>query len=159
MSNTQYTHLSRSNDLTILLTLDNQTIQNKQNKQIIRTYTLTFLRSVTYLRCLMHWIILLLASLFEIGFATCLGKLKTATGNQALLWFSGFSICLVLSVYLLYKATQSIPIGTAYAIWTGLGAAGIVLVGILVFKEPATFWRMFFLTSLIMSIVGLKFVS
>ena len=107
----------------------------------------------------MHWIILLLASLFEIGFATCLGKLKTASGNQTLWWFIGFSVCLVLSVYLLYKATQTIPIGTAYAIWTGLGAAGIVLVGIFVFKEPSTFWRIFFLTTLIISIVGLKFVS
>ena len=107
----------------------------------------------------MNWIILLLASLFEIGFATSLGKLKTATGNQAILWFSGFSVCLVLSVFLLYKATHSIPLGTAYAIWTGLGAAGIVLVGIFVFKEPATFWRMFFMTTLIASIVGLKLVS
>lgn len=132
---------------------------NPQPSHLSRSYALTFSRSVTYLRCPMHWIILLLASLFEIGFATCLGKLKTATGNQALLWFIGFSICLVLSVYLLYKATQSIPMGTAYAVWTGLGAAGIVLVGIFVFKEPATFWRIFFLTTLIMSIVGLKFVS
>ena len=107
----------------------------------------------------MNWIILIIASLFEIGFATCLGKLKNATGNQAVLWFGGFSVCLLLSVYLLYKATQVLPIGTAYAVWTGLGAAGIVLVGIFVFKEPATFWRMFFLTTLIMSIVGLKFVS
>ena len=134
-------------------------MSNTQNTHLSRSHALTFSRSVSYLRCLMHWIILLLASLFEIGFATCLGKLKTATGNQAMLWFTGFSVCLILSVYLLYKATQSIPIGTAYAIWTGLGAAGIVLVGIFVFKEPATFWRMFFLTSLIMSIVGLKFVS
>ena len=107
----------------------------------------------------MNWIILIIASLFEIGFATSLGKLKTATGNAALLWLGGFTICLVLSVFLLYKATQTLPVGTAYAVWTGLGAAGIVLVGIFVFKEPATFWRMFFLTTLIMSIVGLKFVS
>ncbi len=107
----------------------------------------------------MNWIILIIASIFEIGFATCLGKLKTATGNTAMMWFSGFVVCLVLSVYLLYKATQTLPVGTSYAVWTGLGAAGIVIVGIFVFKEPATFWRMFFLTTLIASIVGLKFVS
>ncbi len=107
----------------------------------------------------MNWIVLLIASLFEIGFATCLGKLKTATGDKALWWFSGFTVCLVLSVYLLYKATKTLPMGTAYAVWTGLGAAGIVIVGIFIFKEPATFWRMFFLTTLIASIVGLKFVS
>lgn len=107
----------------------------------------------------MNWIILIIASLFEIGFATCLGKLKTASGNAYLLWFAGFSICLVLSVYLLYKAIQTLPVGTAYAVWTGLGAAGIVLVGIFVFKEPVTFLRMFFMTTLIASIVGLKWVS
>jgi quaternary ammonium compound-resistance protein SugE len=107
----------------------------------------------------MNWIILIIASLFEIGFATSLGKLKTATGNAYLVWFGTFVICLVLSVYLLYKATLTLPVGTAYGIWTGLGAAGIVLVGIFVFKEPATFWRMFFLTTLIASIVGLKIVS
>jgi quaternary ammonium compound-resistance protein SugE len=60
---------------------------------------------------------------------------------------------------LLYKATQELPIGTAYAVWTGIGAVGTVLVGIVVFKEPATFWRIFFLTTLIASIIGLKFVS
>lgn len=60
---------------------------------------------------------------------------------------------------LLYKATQVLPIGTAYAVWTGVGAVGTVLVGILIFKEPATFWRIFFLSTLIASIIGLKFVS
>jgi len=60
---------------------------------------------------------------------------------------------------LLYKATQELPTGTAYDVWTGIGAVGTVLVGILVFKEPATFWRIFFLTTLIASIIGLKFVS
>src|SRR5688572_9638736 len=107
----------------------------------------------------MNWIILIIASLFEIGFATSLGKLKTATGNAYMMWFSTFAVCLILSVYLLYKATQTLPVGTAYAVWTGLGAAGIVIIGIFVFKEPATFWRMFFMTTLIASIVGLKFVS
>ena len=107
----------------------------------------------------MNWIILIIASLFEIGFATSLGKLKTASGNAYLMWLFGFLICLVLSVYLLYKATLTLPVGTAYAVWTGLGAAGIVLVGIFVFKEPATFWRGFFMSTLILSIVGLKLVS
>ena len=60
---------------------------------------------------------------------------------------------------LLVKATKELPIGTAYAVWTGIGAVGSVLVGIFIFKEPATFWRVFFLTTLILSLVGLKFVS
>jgi quaternary ammonium compound-resistance protein SugE len=59
----------------------------------------------------------------------------------------------------LYKAVQTLPIGTAYAVWTGIGAVGTVLVGILVFKEPAEFWRLFFITTLIASIVGLKLVT
>jgi quaternary ammonium compound-resistance protein SugE len=57
---------------------------------------------------------------------------------------------------LLYRATQSIPIGTAYAVWTGIGAAGTVIAGIALFKEPADGWRLFFLFSLIASIAGLK---
>jgi len=60
---------------------------------------------------------------------------------------------------LLYKATQTLPIGTAYAVWTGIGAVGTVLVGIFFFKEPADFWRLFFITTLIASIIGLKFVA
>ena len=107
----------------------------------------------------MNWVILLAASLFEIGFATCMGKLKTSSENTFWWWFSGFAICLVLSVYLLYKATQTLPLGTAYAVWTGIGAVGIVLIGIFFLKEPVAFWRLFFMTTLIGSIVGLKLVS
>ena len=62
-------------------------------------------------------------------------------------------------MFLLVKATQQIPIGTAYAVWTGIGAVGTVLVGVVIFKEPATFWRLFFITTLIASIIGLKLVS
>lgn len=107
----------------------------------------------------MYWILLLLASLFEIGFATCLGQLRYTTGTSYVMWFTGFLICLILSILLLYKATDGIALGTAYAIWTGIGAVGIALVGIYFFKEPATFWRMFFMATLIASIVGLKLVS
>ena len=60
---------------------------------------------------------------------------------------------------LLYKATQSLPMGTAYAVWTGIGAVGTAIVGIVFFKEPADFWRLFFIVTLITSIAGLKFVS
>ena len=60
---------------------------------------------------------------------------------------------------LLAKATQSLPIGNAYAVWTGVGAVGTVLLGIIIFHEPATFWRLFFIFTLIASIVGLKIVS
>lgn len=107
----------------------------------------------------MNWLLLIIAGLFEVGFATCLGKARESSGNTALLWMLGFFISLSLSMILLYKASQSIPLGTAYAVWTGIGAVGTVIVGILVFKEPVHFWRLFFLLTLIGSIVGLKFFS
>ncbi|GEP51490.1 QacE family quaternary ammonium compound efflux SMR transporter [Flavobacterium noncentrifugens] len=107
----------------------------------------------------MNWILLIIAGLFEVGFASCLGKAKETSGSESTLWMAGFFVCLSISMGLLYKATQELPIGTAYAVWTGIGAVGTVLVGILVFKEPATFWRIFFLSTLIASIIGLKFVS
>ncbi len=107
----------------------------------------------------MNWILLIIAGLFEVGFATCLGKAKETSGTIATFWMLGFFICLSISMFLLYKATQILPIGTAYAVWTGIGAVGTVMVGIFIFKEPATFWRLFFLTTLISSIIGLKFVT
>jgi len=107
----------------------------------------------------MNWILLVIAGLFEVAFAACLGKAKESTGTETTYWYIGFLICLAISMYLLVRATQELPIGTAYAVWTGIGAVGTVLVGILVFKEPATFWRLFFITTLITSIVGLKIVS
>lgn len=107
----------------------------------------------------MNWILLIIAGLFEVGFASCLGKAKETSGTESTLWMVGFFVCLTISMGLLYKATQTLPIGTAYAVWTGIGAVGTVLVGILIFKEPATFWRIFFLSTLIASLIGLKFVS
>ena len=107
----------------------------------------------------MNWIILIIAGLFEVGFAACLGKAKETSGNIALLWWGGFFICLSISMYLLYRATLTLPIGTAYAVWTGVGAVGTVLVGIVFFKEPVAFWRLFFISTLIVSIIGLKVVS
>ena len=107
----------------------------------------------------MSWILLIIGGLFEVAFASCLGKAKETSGMESTYWMLGFLVSLIISMFLLYKATQVLPIGTAYAVWTGIGAVGTVLVGILVFKEPATFWRLFFITTLICSIVGLKFVS
>lgn len=107
----------------------------------------------------MHWIILIIAGLFEVGFAFCLGKAKTLSGIQATYWYTGFVVCLIISMLLLIKATEQLPIGTAYAVWTGIGAVGTLLLGILVFNEPAEFWRLFFASTLILSIVGLKVMA
>lgn len=107
----------------------------------------------------MNWILLIIAGLFEVAFATCLGKAKVTTGTTATLWYVGFLCCLAISMFLLVKVTENLPIGTAYAVWTGIGAVGTVLVGIFIFHEPADFWRLFFISTLIISIIGLKFVS
>lgn len=107
----------------------------------------------------MNWLILIVAGLFEVAFASCLAKAKESTGNEMLAWYGGFLASLTISMLLLIKATQNLPIGTAYAVWTGIGAVGTVLVGIFFFKDPASFWRIFFILTLIGSIIGLKFVS
>lgn len=107
----------------------------------------------------MAWIVLIIAGLFEVGFTTCLSKAKETTGNTSVYWLIAFFVSLTLSMILLYKATQTLPMGTAYAVWTGIGAVGTVIIGILFFNEPADFWKVFFIFTLIASIVGLKFVS
>lgn len=107
----------------------------------------------------MNWIILIVAGLFEVAFTFCLGKAKETTGNEVYLWYLGFLVALTVSMTLLVKATQTLPIGTAYAVWTGIGAVGTVLAGIIVFKEPATFLRLLFISTLIGSVIGLKLVS
>ena len=109
--------------------------------------------------CTMNWVILVIAGLFETGFAACLGKAKETNGPAAAWWLAGFLGCLTISMVLLYKATQTLPIGTAYAVWTGIGAVGTALVGMIFFKEPTDIWRIFFIITLIGSVVGLKFVS
>jgi quaternary ammonium compound-resistance protein SugE len=107
----------------------------------------------------MNWIVLIIAGLFEVAFAACLGKAKTANGIEAWWWYGGFLCTLTASMLLLMKATQTLPIGTAYAVWTGIGAVGTAILGIWLFKEPAGFWRIFFLITLIGSIAGLKSFS
>lgn len=78
----------------------------------------------------MNWILLVIAGLFEVAFAACLGKAKESTGIETTYWHIGFLICLGISMFLLVKVTQQLPIGTVYAVWTGIGAVGTVLIGI-----------------------------
>ncbi len=107
----------------------------------------------------MPWIYLILGGCFEVGFTTCLGKVRATSGTEMWFWLFGFLVSCGLSMYLLYKASQSIPMGTAYAVWAGIGAVGTLLTGILIFRESLDFWRIFFVLTLIASIVGLKVVS
>ncbi len=104
----------------------------------------------------MPWIYLCLAGLCECGFTTCL---KLSQGFSRLSWTIAFLTLATVSFGFLTLATHRIPLGTAYAVWTGIGAFGTALIGIVWFEDPATFWRLFFLTTLIGSLVGLKLVS
>jgi quaternary ammonium compound-resistance protein SugE len=104
----------------------------------------------------MGWIYLVFAGLFEVGFTS---MLKLSDNFTKLYPSIGFFFFSILSFYLLTKAVETIPIGTAYAVWTGIGAVGTVLIGIFFFQESAGFWRIFFISILIMSIIGLKLVS
>ena len=104
----------------------------------------------------MAWTYLILAGLFEVGFTT---SLKLSESFTRLAPSLAFLVTSGLSFWLLTRALQTIPLGTAYAVWTGLGAVGTAIVGILVFKDPATFGRLFFLALIIASVIGLKLVS
>jgi quaternary ammonium compound-resistance protein SugE len=103
------------------------------------------------------WVALVLAGAFEVGFTS---SMKMAGSPAASRWWTAlFWVSVISSFALLSTAIKTIPLGTAYAVWTGIGAVGTAIVGILFFKDPATFWRMFFLSLLIGSIVGLKVVT
>jgi quaternary ammonium compound-resistance protein SugE len=103
----------------------------------------------------MAWLLLILAGLFEIGFTT---SMRYVDGWKP--WpLATFLLFVTLSFVCLTEASKTIPLGTAYAIWTGIGAAGTAIIGIWIFKEPATTLRLVFLTMLIGSIIGLKLVS
>jgi quaternary ammonium compound-resistance protein SugE len=104
----------------------------------------------------MPWVYLVAAGLFEVGFAS---TLKLTDGFTQLWPTLIFTVCIVLSFLLLNKAVKDLPIGTAYAIWTGIGAAGTAIVGILVYKKPVTALRLFFIATLIGSIIGLKLAT
>lgn len=107
----------------------------------------------------MSWLYLLIAGLLEIGFSISLAKMKDTAGWLFRSWTASFFFFLFVSLWLMYKAVETIPVGTAYAVWTGIGSVGTVIVGIIFFKEPTDFWRLFFIGMLIVSLVGLRLVS
>ena len=105
----------------------------------------------------MAWILLIIAGLFEFGWP--LGFKLASMHSKYFIWFIGLSILSMgLSGYFLYLAQKSIPIGTAYVIWTGIGAIGTVLLGILFFHDSANIFRLLFLSLILIGIVGLKLV-
>lgn len=112
-----------------------------------------------FVRSLLHlnpWVYLFAAGFAEMGFTSFM---KLSDGFQRWTYNILFAICALLSFGLLNLSTRSLSLGTAYAVWTGMGAFGTALIGIVFFGDPTGFGRLFFLTTLIASIIGLKFVS
>ena len=114
-------------------------------------------RRIFYMEIInMAWVMLGIAGIFEVVWATCM---KYSEGFTKLSWslltFAGMAV----SFLLLARATKTLPLGTAYAVWTGIGALGSVIVGILLFKEPVTAGRLIFAALLLIGIIGLKITS
>ena len=107
----------------------------------------------------MNWFLLVVSGCIELVFTFCLNKVSKTVGLEKGLWCMGTVCAIAASLYLVTKVLKTLPIGTAYAVWTGIGAVGTVLIGILFFKEPVSFGRLFFISTLILSIIGLKVVS
>ncbi|HPS27764.1 MAG TPA: multidrug efflux SMR transporter [Bacteroidales bacterium] len=106
----------------------------------------------------MEWIYLLIAGVFEVGWP--LGfKLSQVQANNKWLWIAFSVVSMALSGLFLWMAQRNIPIGTAYAVWTGIGAAGTFIIGIVFFKDPATLLRMLSVLLIMMGIVGLKLAN
>ncbi|MEV6328341.1 multidrug efflux SMR transporter [Streptomyces sp. NPDC051909] len=104
----------------------------------------------------MAWVLLLLAGLLEVGWSI---GMKYTEGFTRL-WPSVFTVAgIIASMVLLAQATKSLPIGTAYGVWVGIGAAGAAVLGMVVLGEPATAARIFFVCLLLVAVVGLKATS
>ena len=102
------------------------------------------------------WLLLIVGGLFEVGFTTCL---RFVEGFRNLPWTAGFLVSVTISMALLELASRKIPMGTAYAVWGGIGALGTVLVGIFFFDEPSTLIRILLIFALIACIAGLKLTA
>lgn len=111
---------------------------------------------------MINWIFLIVGGLFETAFAFSLERMSSSSGKTAVLWFFSFVISVGISMFLLYKAISgpnAIEVGTGYAVWGGIGAVFTVLAGIIFLGESTSFWRIFFICTLVISIVGLNLSS
>jgi quaternary ammonium compound-resistance protein SugE len=104
----------------------------------------------------MSWYLLILAGLFEVGWAI---GLEYSEGFSKPIPTLGTAIAMIVSLILLARAVEDLPIGTAYAVWTGIGAVGTASLGIVLFDEPATLVRGGFIGLIVVGIVGLHLVS
>jgi quaternary ammonium compound-resistance protein SugE len=103
----------------------------------------------------MAWIYLIVAGIFEMGWP--LGFKLSQVTEQKILWISVGVVSMAASGYFLWVAQKEIPIGTAYAVWTGIGAVGTFIIGLIFFKDPATLLRMLSAGLIIVGVIGLKF--
>jgi len=104
----------------------------------------------------MAWLILIIGGLFEIGFTT---SLRFVDGFRNVPWTIAFLVSVAISMALLEQAARTIPMGTAYAVWGGIGAVGTVAVGIIWFDEPATLVRALLILTIVAAIAGLRLTS
>lgn len=102
---------------------------------------------------MLDWFYLIVSGILEIGFTTCLRFTKSLSDIG---WFAGLLVCMVTSISLIQLATRSIPMGTAYAVWTALGAAGTVVFGMIAFHEPVSAMRLVFISGIVLCVIGLK---
>jgi quaternary ammonium compound-resistance protein SugE len=104
----------------------------------------------------MSWLILFIAGLFEICLAI---GLKYSAGFTKLWPSVGTIAAMIISFFLLSLSLKTLPVGTAYAVWTGIGAVGTVILGIVLFNEPVTFLRIFCIVLIVLGIFGLKMAA
>ena len=106
----------------------------------------------------MAWVYLIIAGIFESGWPVGL-KLGLAESGMRWGWIAYAGVCMAASGALLLIAQKTIPMGTAYAVWTGIGAVGTFVLGLMLFSEPATPARFFFVGLIVIGIIGIKLVS
>lgn len=104
----------------------------------------------------MPWVWLIVGGLFEVGFTT---SLRFVDGFRNLPWTLAFLVSVGISMSLLELASRSIPMGTAYAVWGGIGAVGTVLVGMAFFHEPATTLRLLLILAIVAAIAALRLTA
>jgi quaternary ammonium compound-resistance protein SugE len=104
----------------------------------------------------MPWVWLVVGGLFEVGFTT---SLRFVDGFRNVPWTIAFLVSVAISMALLEVASRSIPMGTAYAVWGGIGAVGTVIVGLIWFSEPSSLIRILLILVIVAAIAGLRLVS
>ncbi|HEU4696115.1 MAG TPA: multidrug efflux SMR transporter [Sphingomicrobium sp.] len=104
----------------------------------------------------MPWVWLIVGGLFEVGFTT---SLRFVDGFRNVPWTLAFLVSVAISMALLEVASRSIPMGTAYAVWGGIGAVGTVIVGILFFHEPSSTIRVLLILAIVAAIAALKLTA